>query len=1720
MSGRPGYPAVDPRRVGQLRAALLRDIAAMAPQWRGASEAEGPDRALVEIAARLSEEATKRLDKTPERDALAFLEMFDIAPPQPVAARGVSVFALKEGQDAPVLARARTGVTIATQTPEGDTANFETSEDLRIQPGRIALLGTVDPATDRLELASGAVTTLEPDLTEQPTYKLLTSAGVKDQILSIDPPVGILPGDLLRIEVPEAAVVFATVAAFSEDGLAQLDAPLETALPNGARVERMQRLDAFAMPDAQEHALYIGDVEGFAVKEPAIFTLRFDPAQVAAALAGAGAKFEIWGTRDTPVEEDAPAWHPLVRLNSAAGSDLKLLKAWTGAVDELEIAGRKSRWIRVRPRDPITPQAGETAMSEATTVDKITFGLVTETPVDADNETVSQVAYNGAPLSVTAPFLPFGPEPLRFDTFAIAAPEAFTKPDAIATLDFTLMDGTVLAVTASRRFDGRLHAYGIASNGRLQALDVTGDTVIWAEVAGPPVKPGAEQALSLDPAAGILAYAERDLKDGRADDMVVVTATTGARFVGLIERRVSASETDPVQLGGWFPLPDLPASALASEETPALAVLPHWIEGMGRYSASLLAATKKGVLLINIPFTGNAGSHAWAEVGPEGPVGERPVLPVSPQLALMSSEAADDDTAFFLTVAEDGQVWALRTDPAPTTWTALVSEDTSPLIAAGGVRPAGLSHGAPGSRRLAVATLSDDTGDLQLSMTQYDVAAGALGGAHTMVHGGAVFTPETVLSLSHRINLSDDKYPHVLGLQVKDNVVRSFEWAPGPDVLNEAATDAVFAPPEGRAGFTAAIFGPSDTQPGARQVFAAADQTMVSMGLNPSVLAIFADWIPVPTDATLDRALVTRVNTDTGEREVIDIGVIDKTEMLSPAVGGAPVAAFDLEAARGLTNWDEDVLAYRAGNDVTLEYDAGTNALVATLGDDIAGLAGLLIMVIPDGGPARFGLFDVQATGLLSAFVNPPPNPDPEALQVADMARLDTLMGAQTGATVRPVVLVTTIAGGTGAAYRGTLVGLGDIPFKTAKVTGFQASGTPLPALQNFTGALRRDWITLDAFSGPMPGDLTLVKLLSAQASPETMTATELTQSYSNPDLSWEYFDGEGWKRLDDDFRDTTLNFAGTGTVSFRVPRGLSMVEIGGQEDYWIRARLVGGDYGRPRYIVESTATTQEVTVSTDHMRPPEVSRVSARFALPPERLAEFMIARNNMRDLDQTSANRLKGATYAMFQGAFEVPMGKGGHRALLLGFSAPLAPGLVSLFVTARDQPGSFGLEAHTLGADAQWSPAPLTGRDPTNGLLRSGLIGLSVTARPAQVSMFGKTLYWMRLQVSEGGAGWAPQITGIWLNGVPVVQAETVRQELMGASQGEPNLMLELLKPPVLAGSLELRVRERLGAEEIDALRATRAHGVPDPVVNAPNLRGDWVLWHQVASLTDQPGDARVYTLDAKGRVRFGDGQNGRIVLAGRDNIRAFSYLSGGRRIETAAFADAKPRGSIAGLETVLTPAPIAGGSDVPGTEELIARMPHVLRHAGMGLSLSDIEALAQDADSQIVQARAFAPTAGRDAVLLAVLARGKSRGPVYSLAQRDALRGVLAEGMTDAFRPGCLDVVSVTFVPVKVQVELVARPGALATLESAAKAVLDVFLHAAEGGPEGRGWPPGRALWPNDIRRALAGLPALDRILKVDVAWPAGRGPDTLRSDEVITTTATCDISVLVKGEADT
>ncbi len=1709
MTRSPAYPKVDGRRVSDLRSDLLRDIAALAPDWRAVSAETGADRAIVEIAARLAEEATRRLDQTPQRDALAFLELFDVAPPRPSAARGVSVFALKEDNPGPVTAAARTGLEIATIS--GEAAKFETAEDILIQPTRIGLIATSDPSTDRLEVAPAQVSSFDPDLTPRPAYGLATSAGPGATVISIEPPIGILPGDLLRVERIGAEPVFLEVETFSEDGLATLVTPVgETGLPVAmiAGIERMTRLDAFSMPDQQEHGLYIGDADLLNVNEPATITLRFDPAPIAALLGPNSVEFELWGTREAPGKaEDAPRWHRLVPLAGGAGQDIRLYKSWVGPADELDLGEKKARFIRVRPKDPIVPTDDEHPLTgRDAMLETVQLGIKTEQPADASGDTVSQIAYNGTPLPLTTAFLPFGAEPRRFDTFALAAPEVFTKPGATATLSFHLTDATLASVSAAFRFDGERHAYGVGFNGRLQALILTGERTVWRDLGGPPTEDGSSDMLPLEPNAGAVAYGRSiaGAGDDEASDIVVTASTSGRVFTGRIrtQRDAQASAEDSAALEQWYEMPGLPDGFRAEEGTLALAVAPQKLENSAGYRGFILAAGQGGVAFVRNRYAGYAFTNSnWQAV----PLPVDLTVPDRPVLQLIDGSVTDDE-ALFLTVDAARNVWVLtiNLDGTNPVWNPLEDAIGDRVILPVNARPTGFFTGGAAGH-LLLGYPADGT----LDIWEFDRATG-FGYVDDFQSANAQGTTTTT-----RLRIVPGLEtglvaPHVIGYRNGPGPGEVFEWAPTRDVFARHVPTPDMALDDPPLHSVCAIFPPTSDDPRARVVFPAQDQRFASLHVNPSVrVTDLEHWVAVPaaSGAGLTDVLVGFSDANTGDA------------LVAPGLErGKNEAGEEVYAFGGNADWDPPLDLYRAGPTIDVEYEGASpnsGELTGDTGTAPAALIGRTILVRTSQADQNFELFTVAATN------------DDDVLTVNDVDRLDDLLGnpadGDTETAVWAVVeQVGTVAGAQSGENDNTLAELGNATFPDAIAAGhfFEPGLADSPLLTDTTGsehAILPDW----GGNVPLPNEVFL-KLVPQNGGPEILTIHSFSSEFAEPELSWEYYNGDGWKLLDQGFLDTTSDFQRSGKVQFTVPRDLSLTEIGGQEDYWVRARLVAGDYGQPEYKVQISngGNTQTVEIDTSKLHPPQVASVTAAFDLPVGALPQFVVARNNLRDLDQSSANSLKGAEYAMFEGAFAEPLGAGGSRAIFLGLTRPLEPGSASLFVTALDNPDRGELVLETLGPDNTWAPAPLAEEDPTFGLHRTGLIRFTVTERPAQVFLFGKVLHWLRLRVREL-TDWQPQITGIWLNGVRVVQAETVRQELLASSAGEPDLQLTLLKPPVLANSLELRIRERIGAEEIEKLNAEGdQRGLIQVLIDPPNLPGKWVLWRQVDSLQNQSADARVYLLNPDGRLRFGNGRNGRIAPAGRDNIRAFVYQSGGQRVETQAFADTRLTGSVEGLEETLTPSPIAGGTHTPTEPELVARMPEALRHAGSALSLADLEAQARDADSEIVQVRAFAPDTDGGSVRLAVLARSESRMPVYSLAQRENLKRVLAAKMSDAWGAVCLDVQSAVFVPVKVTVRLHARPGGLAALETVASAQLRTFLHAVWGGPGLSGWPPGRALWPTDIRRALSAIGSLDRIESVEIEMPGDRALGEIAANEVITTASSADIRVLVLGEAET
>jgi hypothetical protein len=89
MPGQP--PPLDPRRFDQLRAAVLQRAAQLVPEWQATDPAD-VGTALTAIFAHDLELLLERLNRVPEKNLLAFLDMLGVGLLPPGAARGPLVF--------------------------------------------------------------------------------------------------------------------------------------------------------------------------------------------------------------------------------------------------------------------------------------------------------------------------------------------------------------------------------------------------------------------------------------------------------------------------------------------------------------------------------------------------------------------------------------------------------------------------------------------------------------------------------------------------------------------------------------------------------------------------------------------------------------------------------------------------------------------------------------------------------------------------------------------------------------------------------------------------------------------------------------------------------------------------------------------------------------------------------------------------------------------------------------------------------------------------------------------------------------------------------------------------------------------------------------------------------------------------------------------------------------------------------------------------------------------------------------------------------------------------------------------------------------------------------------------------------------------------------------------------------------------------------------------
>jgi Baseplate J-like protein len=155
-------------------------------------------------------------------------------------------------------------------------------------------------------------------------------------------------------------------------------------------------------------------------------------------------------------------------------------------------------------------------------------------------------------------------------------------------------------------------------------------------------------------------------------------------------------------------------------------------------------------------------------------------------------------------------------------------------------------------------------------------------------------------------------------------------------------------------------------------------------------------------------------------------------------------------------------------------------------------------------------------------------------------------------------------------------------------------------------------------------------------------------------------------------FSDGTYAFSQSGRITIPLPSTVARAVVGGQENQWLRARLIKGDYGREASyaLKDPTDLGAGFTLVPATFRPPSLSRVNVGYLFAAQRAPEVIIASNQLTFTEAA-------VPFRPFTGIADQE-----HPALYLGFSSP----------RRRDGFPNTPITAYAFPASATYGDRPL--------------------------------------------------------------------------------------------------------------------------------------------------------------------------------------------------------------------------------------------------------------------------------------------------------------------------------------------------------------------------------------------------------------------------------------------
>jgi hypothetical protein len=543
---------------------------------------------------------------------------------------------------------------------------------------------------------------------------------------------------------------------------------------------------------------------------------------------------------------------------------------------------------------------------------------------------------------------------------------------------------------------------------------------------------------------------------------------------------------------------------------------------------------------------------------------------------------------------------------------------------------------------------------------------------------------------------------------------------------------------------------------------------------------------------------------------------------------------------------------------------------------------------------------------------------------------------------------------------------------------------------------------------------------------------------------------------------------------------------VNGEENYWIRIRLIEGNFGK-EYVI-----TKKNVIEPGKFYPPKIRNLLFNYLDRDGKEPEYLVLENSLTFEDKSKELRLQGSFNPFKTISESLP-------AVYFGFNSKLVKGPLSLYFKLEEtfvekssvkfkwQYLSFARDINSGEKEGAWNELQFL--DETIGLAKSGILEIFVPGEMKAFQTYGSKspLYWIRLLFTEGKR--APKISGLYSNCVWALQARTIEDEILGSSLKKLGQEFKFMNKPVVDAEVWVNEVSWLPEVEKQSLLKNRIGNVKATTDDQGSFSEFWVRWEEVVDFSNSDEKSRHYLLDrTSGEIRFGNGIKGMIPPVGINNIKSSYRTGGGEAGNFEAFSITKLYSSLKYIDNVYNPVSSEGGSETENLEELVERAPATFKHRNRAVSGEDITYLTKEAYEKVTKVKVLSGSDEEEKnapglITVVVLPDFPGSRPAPTAEIIQIVEAYLNERAPNV---GRLKVVGPLYYQVNVKALLVSTDlEAVSEVESRVRTGIEQFLHPLKGGKEGNGWNFGQIPSISSFHFLLSDINGISYIEKIDI-----------------------------------